>query len=73
MGIQTANLVCFSYVLGWNRQAGLIAIEIRVAGGVTATSAAMAASAAWGRTANRSGVAEPQGAPAAVAHMSRGC
>ncbi len=45
----------------------VIAMEIRAAGGpgVADTSAAMAVSAAWGRTANSScsGAAEPQGAP----------
>jgi len=50
----------------------MIAKEIWAAGGVAATSAAMSASAAWGRTANLSGAAEPQEAPAAVVHVSRG-
>ncbi len=46
-------------------------LEIHAVGVVTVTSAAMAASAAWGRTADCSSVAEPQGVPAraAAAHI----
>ncbi len=53
----------------------MIAMEIWAAGGVAATSAAIPASAAWGRKANCSCTTEPQleGAPAAAVHMSRGC
>ena len=55
----------------------MTAMEIQVAGVVTVrvTRAAMAASAAWGQTADCASMAKPQGAPAraAAAHMSWGC